>query len=314
VHVVGAKSSDPAQEVLRLDDASGQPMMLVCAVPYLRDRDIRTAEAGETIDVKEQKLLDGIRDHYREVTEQAQAMREALEKQYKTDIPLIGMGHLWAAGASRVEGDGVRELYVGSLAHVGTDIFPASLDYVALGHLHVPQSVGGLAHIRYSGSPLPMGFGEALQQKSVCIVAAEGHRPDIIQLDIPCFQRLRQLSGSLVSLQSELQALLADGISTWVEVIYTGEDIVPDLREKLLEALVDDSQGLITLLRVKNPSIAIQTLATQDTEQTLDDLSPQDVFNKCLDAHAVPQEQRPELVHLYQEILTKVQESDDRAE
>lgn len=313
VHVVGAKTSDPAQEVLRLDDANGQPMMLVCAVPYLRDRDIRTAEAGETIDIKEQKLLDGIRDHYREVTEQAQAMRESLEKQYKTDIPLIGMGHLWTAGASTVEGDGVRELYVGSLAHVGTDIFPASLDYVALGHLHVPQSVGGQAHIRYSGSPLPMGFGEARQQKSVCIIDFEGHKPDISQLDIPCFQRLRQLSGNLVSLQSELQALLADGISTWVEVVYTGEDIVPDLREKLLEALVEDSQGLITLLRVKNQRIAIQTLAAQDTEQTLDDLSPQDVFSRCLDAHAVPQEQRPELMHLYQEILTQVQESDSKA-
>ena len=198
VHVVGAKTSDPAQEVLRLDDANGQPMVLVCAVPYLRDRDIRTAEAGETIDVKEQKLLDGIRDHYREVTEQAQTLREQLEDTYETDIPLIGMGHLWAAGARTVEGDGVRELYVGSLAHVGMDIFPASLDYVALGHLHVPQAVGGLAHIRYSGSPLPMGFGEALQQKSVCIVAFEGHRPDIIQLDIPGFQRLRQLSGNLV--------------------------------------------------------------------------------------------------------------------
>tara|TARA_R110002072_G_scaffold170552_2_gene324144 strand:- start:74666 stop:75922 length:1257 start_codon:yes stop_codon:yes gene_type:complete len=314
VHVVGAKTSDPAQEVLRLDDANGQPMVLVCAVPYLRDRDIRTAEAGETIDVKEQKLLDGIRDHYREVTEQAQTLREQLEDTYETDIPLIGMGHLWAAGARTVEGDGVRELYVGSLAHVGMDIFPASLDYVALGHLHVPQAVGGLAHIRYSGSPLPMGFGEALQQKSVCIVAFEGHRPDIIQLDIPGFQRLRQLSGNLVSLQSELQALLADGISTWVEVVYTGEDIVPDLREKLLDALVEDSQGLITLLRVKNQRIAIQTLAAQDTEQTLDDLSPQDVFSRCLDAHAVPREQRPELVRLYQEILTQVQESDANAD
>ena len=111
-----------------------------------------------------------------------------------------------------------------------------------------------------------------------------------------------------------MQALLADGISTWVEVVYTGEDIVPDLREKLLDALVEDSQGLITLLRVKNQRIAIQTLAAQDTEQTLDDLSPQDVFSRCLDAHAVPREQRPELVRLYQEILTQVQESDANAD
>lgn len=313
VHVVGAKTDDPAEEVLRLNDSAGTPILLVCAVPYLRDRDIRTAEAGETIDDKEQKLLDGIRLHYKVVTEAAGLQRHELEKQYETDIPLIGMGHLWAAGARTVEGDGVRDLYVGSLAHVGTDIFPASLDYVALGHLHVPQAVGGQHHIRYSGSPLPMGFGEAMQQKSVCVIEFDGHKADIKQLDIPRFQRLRQFSGSLASLQAELQSELANGEATWVEIIYTGADIVPDLREKLLDALADDTEGLITLLRVKNQRITARTLQAQDTGQTLDDLSPLDVFQSCLEAHEVPVEQRPELLHLYQDILRQVQEADRQA-
>jgi exonuclease SbcD len=226
----------------------------------------------------------------------------------------MGMGHLWTAGARTVEGDGVRDLYIGSLARVGTDIFPDTLDYVALGHLHVPQAVGGHAHIRYSGSPLPMGFGEARQQKSVCVIDFDGHSPEITVLDIPCFQRLRQLSGSLASLQAELQALLADGEPTWVEIIYTGDDIVPDLREQLLEALADDSEGLITLLRVKNQRISARTLQADEPEQTLDDLSPQDVFRRCLDAHEVPDEQRPELLHLYQDILRQVQEADRQSD
>ncbi|MEX0740839.1 MAG: exonuclease SbcCD subunit D C-terminal domain-containing protein [Pseudohongiella sp.] len=314
VHVVGAKTDDPAEEVLCLDDTNGQPSLMVCAVPYLRDRDVRTAEAGETIDDKEQKLLEGIRDHYQAVTGAAEAQRARLETQHKSRIPMVGMGHLWTAGAVKVEGDGVRDLYVGSLAHVGTDIFPASLDYVALGHLHVPQPVGGKHHIRYSGSPLPMGFGEARQQKSVCVIAFDDGKATIEQVDIPCFQRLRQLSGSLATLQTELQALLREGESTWVEIVYTGQDIVPDLREKLLEALTEDKEGLITLLRVKNQRITAQTLQAQDTEQTLDDLSPQDVFQRCLDAHEVPDEQRPELLHLYQDVLTRVQESDGRAD
>ncbi|HDZ09480.1 MAG TPA: exonuclease subunit SbcD [Pseudohongiella sp.] len=314
VHVVGAKTDDPAEEVLRLDDSNGAPMLLVCAVPYLRDRDIRTAEAGETIDDKEHKLLDGIKAHYQAVTAAGVQQRQELQKQFASDIPLIGMGHLWAAGARTVEGDGVRDLYVGSLAHVGTDIFPDSLDYVALGHLHVPQAVGNHTHIRYSGSPLPMGFGEAMQQKSVCVIGFDGHQPELSLLDIPCFQRLRQLTGSLASLQTELQALLADGEATWVEIIYTGADIVPDLREKLLEALAEDTGGLITLLRVKNQRITARTLHAQDTEQTLDDLSPQDVFRRCLDAHEVPDEQRPELLHLYQDILRQVQEADRQAD
>ena len=314
VHVVGAKTEDPAEEVLRLDDSHGNPLLLVCAVPYLRDRDIRTAEAGETIDDKEQKLLDGIRAHYQAVTAAGEQQRQALQAQHKTDIPLIGMGHLWTAGARTVEGDGVRDLYVGSLAHVGTDIFPAALDYVALGHLHVPQAVGGHSHIRYSGSPLPMGFGEARQQKSVCVIEFDDHQPVLSLLEIPCFQRLRQISGNLASLQTDLQALVAGGESTWVEIIYTGTDIVPDLREKLLDALADDEQGLITLLRVKNQRITTRTLQPQEAEQTLDDLSPQDVFQRCLDAHDVPDERRTELMHLYQDILTQVLEADTQAQ
>jgi DNA repair protein SbcD/Mre11 len=314
VHVVGARTDNPADEVLRLDDVNGKPLALVCAVPYLRDRDIRSAEAGESIEDKEQKLLDGIRTHYQKVTDTAEALRHELEQQFDIHIPLIGMGHLWAAGGQTMEGDGVRELYVGSLAHVGTDIFPPTLDYVALGHLHVPQSVGGKAHIRYSGSPLPMGFGEARQQKSVCVLSFTGHKAKINQLNIPGFQRLRQLSGNLAGLQAELQALLDEGISTWVEAIYTGEEIVPDLRDKLLEALTEDEQQLITLLRVKNQRISVQTLQAQESEQTLDDLTPQDVFARCLDAHDVPEEQRQELLHLYQDVLRQVQEADSRAE
>jgi len=314
VHVVGAATEDPADEVIVLRHEDGSPALIVCAVPYLRDRDIRIAEAGESIDDKEQKLLDGIRGHYCAVTEAAETLRAQLEEQHQARIPVIGMGHLWTAGARTVEGDGVRDLYVGSLAHVGTDIFPAAMDYVALGHLHVPQSVGGQVHIRYSGSPLPMGFGEALQQKSVCTVSFDGRKGDIRLLDIPCFQRLRQLSGSLPVLQAELQALLANDEPTWVEIIYNGDDIVPDLREQLLSALADNAPALITLLRVKNQRITAQTLQAQDTEQTLDDLSPQDVFQRCLDAHAVPANQRQELFNLYQDVLRQVLEADTHAE
>jgi DNA repair protein SbcD/Mre11 len=314
VHVVGARCDDPADEVLRLDDANGNPMLLVCAVPYLRDRDIRMAEAGETVEVKEQKLLEGIRNHYLSVTNAAQALQSRLQAQFNSSVPIIGMGHLWAAGAQVVEGDGVRDLYVGSLAHVGTDIFPAALDYVALGHLHVPQCVGNDPKIRYSGSPLPMGFGEALQQKSVCVIRFEERQAQISTVDIPCFQQLRQLNGTLSSLQVQLSALLTAGIKTWVEINYTGDDIVPDLREQLEACLTDDEHGLITMLRIKNQRVTARALVAQNTEQTLDDLSTLDVFKRCLDAHAVPDEQRTDLIHLYQDVLTQVLEADLKAE
>ncbi|MDO7711893.1 MAG: exonuclease subunit SbcD, partial [Pseudomonadota bacterium] len=157
VHVIGAICEQPDDEVLVLNDLTGLPELIVCAVPYLRDRDIRSVEAGESIDDKEQKLIDGIRQHYLDVCDLADQKRQTLG----SDIPIIAMGHLFTAGGQTIDGDGVRELYVGSLAHVTAGIFPESIDYLALGHLHVPQKINDSELKRYSGSPLPMGFGEA---------------------------------------------------------------------------------------------------------------------------------------------------------
>ncbi|MDO9475280.1 MAG: exonuclease SbcCD subunit D C-terminal domain-containing protein [Pseudohongiella sp.] len=317
VHVVGAKTDAIEDEVIVLRDKDHKPLAIVCATPYLRDRDIRTAEAGESIEDKEQKLLDGIRNHYTAVTAYATQIQSSLTDAEQQIVPMIGMGHLFAAGGRTTDDDGVRPLYVGSLAHVGVSIFPDTLDYVALGHLHVPQCVGNHEHIRYCGSPLPMGFGEALQQKSVCVLTFETRKPTLCIHPIPTFQRLRQLRGNLSTLQSELNSLIQDDTTSWVEVIYTGDEIVPDLREKL-EAVTTGAQANttspVTILRIKNQRISTQSLTADMPEQTLDDLSPHDVFERCLLAHDIPDEQRPALQHAYQEILTQLQEHDTRAD
>ena len=191
VHVIGSASEALEDEVLVLCNEQDTPELIVCAVPYLRDRDIRVAEAGESIKDKERKLIDGIRNHYRNVA----ALAEQNRKEFGVDIPIVAMGHLFTAGGQTVEGDGVRDLYVGSLAHVTAQIFPDSFNYVALGHLHVPQKVNGSETIRYSGSPLPMGFGEANQQKSVCKVEFHSTAAAVRLIDVPVFQKLERVKG-----------------------------------------------------------------------------------------------------------------------
>jgi exonuclease SbcD len=317
VHVVGAKADDVADEVIVLRAANQRAEAIICATPYLRDRDVRSTEAGESIEDKAQKLLEGIQAHYAAVTAHAEALQAALPAEDAARVPIIAMGHLFTAGGRTTDGDGVRDLYVGSIAHVGATIFPPALDYVALGHLHVPQSVGGFDHIRYSGSPIAMGFGEALQQKSVCLIAFNQRNPDLTLIDIPVFQRLRQLRGNLQRLLSDLQHLVQDNISTWVEVTYTGDDIVPDLREQLEHAVCSDDsnqQSPVTILRIKNHRSSAQLSSGDNVQQTLDDLTPHDVFEKCLDANKVASEQRPALQLAWQEILQQLHEHDTRAE
>ena len=310
VHVVGSSTESPEDEVLVLRNDQDPPEVIVCAVPYLRDRDIRVAEAGESVEDKERKLIDGIRTHYATVAALAEQKREELG----ANIPIVGTGHLFTAGGQTVDGDGVRELYVGSLAHVTAGIFPACFNYLALGHLHVPQKVNGLETIRYSGSPLPMGFGEAKQQKSVCQVEFHSTAASVQLIDVPVFQKLERVKGDWDGISSRILELTATddpNRRAGLEVIYDGIEVIGDLRERL-EAAISGTQ--MEILRIKNNRIIDRVLGQIHEEETLDDLNVNDVFERCLAVHDVPEEQRPELLRAYQETVSSLYEDDVQAE
>lgn len=312
VHVLGSASENPEDEMLVLRNDREAPELIVCAVPYLRDRDIRTAEAGESVDDKERKLVEGIRNHYAAVA----AMAEQKRTELGADIPIVGMGHLFTAGGQTIVDDGVRELYVGSLAHVTTEIFPVCFNYLALGHLHVPQKVNGSETIRYSGSPLPMGFGEATQQKSVCQVtfnnsSGNGTETAVQLIDVPTFRELERVKGDWDSISNRILELSATDSQAWLEIIYEGEEVIGDLRERLDAATTDTE---MEVLRVKNNRIIDRVLGQIHEEETLDDLNVNDVFERCLAAHDVPEDQRPELLLAYQETLSSLYKDDYQAE
>ena len=310
VHVIGATTEQRGDEVLLLKDAEGKPELIVCAVPYLRDRDIRQVEAGESIDDKDRNLLEGIRRHYEDVVALAESQRMALGR----NIPIIAMGHLFTAGGQTIDGDGVRELYVGSLAHVKATIFPPCIDYVALGHLHVPQKINDADNMRYSGSPLAMGFGEATQQKSVCRVDFNqqgSSAPVVERINVPVFQKLRQISGNWADISSQLTSLADANESVWLEVLYEGEDLISNLRERL-ETLVDNSPLLI--LRIKNTRLIDRVLNRAHADESLEDLDVNDVFARCLAAHEIPEAQQIDLLHSYQQTLSSLHDDDLQAE
>lgn len=307
VHVVSTLSDNYDDEVILLKNQTGIIELIVCAVPYLRDRDIRVAEAGESIDDKERKLVDGIRNHYIEVCRLAKQKQEALG----AEIPIVAMGHLFTAGGQTVDGDGVRELYIGSLAHVTSAIFPACIDYLALGHLHVAQLVNASEVMRYSGSPLPMGFGEASQVKSVCLVEFKGRVPTVALIKVPAFQQLERIRGGWEDLSARILALTASQSQAWLEVIYEGEEVAGDIRERLEKAI---GETKMEVLRVKNNRIIARVLNRIHDEETLDDLNVTDVFERCLASHEVSESQRLELRCTYQEVIVSLNEDDVHAE
>ena len=75
----GVQPSTPEDELIVLTGPDQEPQLIVCAIPYLRDRDIRIAEAGESVEDKERKIIEGIRNHYRLVCEAAEQKRAQTE-------------------------------------------------------------------------------------------------------------------------------------------------------------------------------------------------------------------------------------------
>ncbi|HOG50942.1 MAG TPA: exonuclease SbcCD subunit D C-terminal domain-containing protein, partial [Lentisphaeria bacterium] len=282
VQVIGAATADPADEVLVLRRRDHTPELIVAAVPFLRDRDIRTVQAGESSEDKAQSLIQGIGNHYAAAFAAAEQRRTELGP----DLPLVAMGHLFTAGGRLIEGDGVRELYVGALPGVEPAIFPASLDYVALGHLHVPQTVNDSSHIRYCGSPLPMGFNEAEQKKMVCLVELQGRKATVETLPVPVFQKLRTIQGDWDAISSRLDELAKSNESVWLNIIYDGNEIIGDLSQRL-EAAVAGTR--LDIVRSRNCQNAERALRQQSMDEALGDLEVHDAFERLLAMKEVPE-------------------------
>jgi len=303
IHVVGMAGSSPDKEILLLRDRQGQPELLVCAVPFLRDRDLRLAAAGETLEEKGRQLRQGIKDHYQQVCQIADQLRHEIA----SSLPLVVMGHLFVAGGRTMEGDGVRELSIGGLDRIEGTSFPGCIDYLALGHLHLGQLVAGSPTRRYCGAPLPMSFAEAGQRKSILVVSCEGEQCTAEPVTVPIFQPLASLRGDLATLLDGLNQLKAAGSPAWVELQYEGEEVIPNLREQVLAA-VEDSDLIV--LRIRNSRIYDYVLRQTHEAETLDDLSVAEVFERCLETNTIEERQREVLRGAFFEITAALARQD----
>lgn len=271
IHVTG-RARTQEEETLLLRGPDGEPELVVCAVPFLRDRDLYRACDGDDMDDRDRLLAEGMKEHYRLAALEAEKLRGGRE------IPVIATGHLFAAGGKAFGDDGVRDLRVGSLGQVNADVFPALFDYVALGHLHAAQKVHGEERLRYTGSPLPMGFDEALRGHEVRLLETEGAHVASRGIPVPVFQRLVRVEGDLDAVVRQLDALSAAGESIWAEVLHTGADTVADLRRRVEEHV----SGGLEVLRIRNARQLPEGMDADPDRDVLEELGVEAVFERRL--------------------------------
>jgi exonuclease SbcD len=191
-------------EPVLLRDEHGE--VAVYGLPYL-EPEIARHELG----------VPGARSHEAVLAEAMERVRRDLF--LRPGARSVVLAHAFVGGG--VPSDSERDICVG-----GVDLVPAAVfdgvDYVALGHLHRPQTL--TERLRYSGSPLAYSFGEAGQEKQVWLVDLDATGlAGVRALALPTPRPLTVLTGTL-------DELLADPAHTAVEEHFVSARLTDEVR------------------------------------------------------------------------------------
>lgn len=313
VHVVGTVGRTAVAEIdypkflVPLKNAAGEVGAIVLAVPFLRPADLPlTPGAADVYNA-------GMAAFYARLTEHACALRDGLY----TGAVLIGMGHchLTEGAESR---DSERRLVVGGLESLSAAMFPRELCYVALGHLHKPQSFDD-GRVQYSGSPIPLSFTERKYHHRVCELefgqaGLLGRR----SLEIPRAVPLLSLPEGRAVAMDALEELLRNGDygagappeqHPFLEVRYLDDGPDPQRRYRIEQALAGRPVRLATTkFEPKEQAGGVQEAGAGEGLGDLRSVDPMEVLLAAYRERYEGGEPEAALLSAFREILTEVNE------
>ena len=215
------------------------------AVPYLRQGDYPNAES----------YAKGVKEMYDILYDELQKTKETKE----SDLPIIVMGHLHAAGSEVSENDRSERTVIGGLECISSDTFNRKdILYTALGHLHKAQQVEESGNMYYSGSPLPMSFTEKDYKQGINLVEIRGNKLERIdRIDFAPPIKLISLPKEPKTLNLVLAEIagLPDGDITsespYLELKVLITEPEPSMRNQIEEALKGKSVRLTSAVPYK---------------------------------------------------------------
>jgi len=174
--------------------------------------------------LREGRVVDFMRDTgewYRAYAERIAAIAgryndELMARAGADAVPIL-MAHFMVGGVrvDRSAPRGERELHMGDAYAATPQAIPPGPQYVAMGHIHAPQTVPGApVPAEYAGSLLSLDFGEAGETKRVVIVEAEPGRLAVAEtVPLAAGRRLARVSGTWDQIEAradELTELFCD--------------------------------------------------------------------------------------------------------
>ena len=202
IYVVGL-ADDPAKCVFTFP--ADNPRVAVAAVPYLSESDLRHLSYETEVD-RNERYREWLKTFYDDCVAAMPA-----------ELPKILMGHLFVQGGKI--GNSERNVQIGGATAVHANDFPKDVSYVALGHLHRPQTIKGTDYpVRYSGSPIPLRFNETGYRKVVYLLelSDDGTLIRDEEIEIPIFKELCTVEGDEASVISD--AMSGDWDGKYIQV------------------------------------------------------------------------------------------------
>ncbi len=292
-----------------LHDRGGEVAAWVAAVPFLRPSDLPVIDAGDGVD----PLVEGVRRVYADVLDAARARR-------RSGQALLATGHCHMVDTTPSERS--ERKILGGLSHaLPVDVFGDDVDYVALGHLHLPQPVGEQEHVRYSGSPIPLSMPEESYPHQLRLVRFEGGAlagqsavriPRVVDvLRVP-----RDAPGELDAVLAQLERLeveadLPRDRRPFLEVRVRLAEPVPDLRQRIEDAIGDRPVRLVKIST--EYAGGAQALADAEPRRQLSDLTVEEVFRRVY-ARRYEGEPSDELLCAFHEVAARARHALEEAE
>ncbi|HSF46578.1 MAG TPA: exonuclease subunit SbcD, partial [Chitinophagaceae bacterium] len=302
VHIVGNMCEHTTDEIVELKDRSGELKAVVAAIPYLREPDIHALTREGEYEDKRQQVRDAIRRHYDDVAEAC--------KDYH--VPVIAMGHLYAAGSST--SDSERLIQMGNQSPVAADDFHEKYNYVALGHIHRPQYIAGQKHIRYSGSPVPLSFSERSDKKIVVELNIENGEIAQLEHEVPVFRKLVRFKGTLEEVKREVEDYKEESIvKAFGELHIEEEKMNPAIYGDAARFVADFNSEYIDIL---NYGITINEEGPRMTEiaeegTALREIQPLEVLNRMMESGGMSAENQEMVRMAFLELLDMEDEMEE---
>lgn len=297
ISVIG-NARDELQEMF-VSFEKDQQKLVVAAVPYLSDRDIRKSAPGETYATKVEKIKEGLRSYFSLINEHYQKHHE--------EHFFIVMGHLYVQGSTLSESE--RDIQIGNQAGVEAEMFGGIPHYVALGHIHKPQVISKAANIHYCGSPIPLSFSEREDCKQVNILTLENNRLKNLEiLPIPNFRNLVTFEGNLEEVMEKINNYSSTSILKSLAEVVVNEEEESLAKKMVFEDFINsrpnpDIEIVKTRLNFKNRIQGATDVFSTETDVT--DVTPMEMFEKRLELET-DLEDKEELILAFQEILEEL--------